>query len=319
MRLSTDELPLRNRREIIHEMYAQTVFRADLEPKKGSPFDFDVKLFGLPDLGVAAACFSECRTYHRMEHGCGEDLIFNLTLEGGRTVSQRGQEVTLKAGEAVLATIDPVVTTMQPSRFLSFRLPRARLEPLVADLDSSLLQPIRADVGALRLLPSYIGAIDEATSAPAEVRELVVAHVYDLIALTLGAQRDAREIAEGRGVRAARLRAIREDIAGRLGDPSLSIATVALRHGVSPRYVGMLFETSGTTYSSYVLEQRLQQARRLLADPRQAHLTIGAIAMSCGFSDVPHFNRSFRRSFGATPSDIRASFRSRPTDAAFAK
>src|SRR5882757_10970379 len=194
MRVSTDELPVRNRREIIHEMYAQTVFRADLEPQKGTPFRFDVKLYGLPDLGVAAATFSECRTFHRMEHGCDEDLIFNLTLEGGRNVSQRGREVTLQAGEAVLASLDPVVTTMQASRFLSFRLPRARLEPLIADLDSSLLQPIRPDFGALRLLPNYFVFDDEATSAAPEVRELVVAQIYDLIALTLGANRDAREV-----------------------------------------------------------------------------------------------------------------------------
>jgi hypothetical protein len=55
MRLSTEDLPARNRREIIHEMYARTVFRADLETQKGAPFQFDVKLYGLPDLGVAAA------------------------------------------------------------------------------------------------------------------------------------------------------------------------------------------------------------------------------------------------------------------------
>src|SRR5258708_31742072 len=136
MRLSTEDLPVRNRRAIIRERYARTVFRADLEPQKGAPFRFDVQLYGLPDLGVAAATMSDCRTYHRTEHGCGDDLIFNLTLEGGRTVNQRGHEVTLGAGEAVLATIDPRITTMRPSRFLSFRLPRARLAPLVANLDS---------------------------------------------------------------------------------------------------------------------------------------------------------------------------------------
>jgi AraC-like DNA-binding protein len=198
---------------------------------------------------------------------------------------------------------------MQASRFLSFRLPRARLDPLVANLDSCLLQPIRRDVGALRLLPSYIAAIDEATSAPPEARELVVAHVYDLIALSLGANRDAGEVAAGRGVRAARLRAIREDIAANLGDPGLSVTAVAQRHGVSPRYVGMLFDGSGTTFSTFVLEQRLERARRLLSDQRQVRHAISAIASSCGFGDLSYFNRSFRRAFGATPSDIRAAAR----------
>src|SRR5258708_14335541 len=247
MRLSTEDLPVRNRQEIIHEMYARTVFRADLETQKGTSFHWDVQVYGLPDLGVAAAAFSDCRTFHRTEHGCGEDLIFNLTLEGGRTVSQRGQEVTLGAGEAVLATIDPVITTMRPSRFLSFRLPRARLEPLVANLDSCLLQAIRPNIGALRLLPSYMGAIDDAASAPAEAQDLVVRHVYDLIALTLGANRDAGEVAAGRGGRAAPLRAIRSDIAAPPGDPAPSIPALPPRPGVSPRYRRLLFAGCGAT------------------------------------------------------------------------
>jgi AraC-like DNA-binding protein len=151
-----------------------------------------------------------------------------------------------------------------------------------------------------------MAAIDEAASAPAEAQELVVGHVYDLIALTLGANRDAGEVAAGRGVRAARLRAIREDIAAHLADPALSVAAVAQRQGVSPRYVGMLFDGCGTTFSGFVLEQRLARARQMLVDRRHAHHAIGAIATACGFGDVSYFNRSFRRAFGATPSDIRA-------------
>jgi AraC-like DNA-binding protein len=168
------------------------------------------------------------------------------------------------------------------------------------------LQVIRPNSGALKLLPSYVSAIDEASLAPADAQKLVVSHVYDLIALTLGVHRDAGEVAAGRGVRAARLRAIRDDVVANLGDATLSIATVAQRHGVSARYVAMLFDGSGTTFTSFVLEQRLARARGMLADRRHAHQTISAIAAGCGFTDVSYFNRSFRRAFGATPSDIRA-------------
>ncbi len=129
----------------------------------------------------------------------------NLTLRGGRHVSQRGREVTLHAGQAVLASIDAAVTTMKASHFLSFRLRRAELGPRTADLDGCLLRPIPSNF-ALQLLPAYVGALEEAAAGTAEMRETVVAHVYDLVALALGADRDAAEVAAGRGVRAARLR-----------------------------------------------------------------------------------------------------------------
>jgi hypothetical protein len=53
---------------------------------------------------------------------------------------------------------------------------------------------------------------DEALATP-ELRRLVVTQIYDLVALAIGATRGAAAIAEGRGVRAARLRAIKADIA----------------------------------------------------------------------------------------------------------
>jgi AraC-like DNA-binding protein len=42
-----------------------------------------------------------------------------------------------------------------------------------------------------------------------------------------------------------------------------------------------------------------------LTDPNSRDRTILSIAMDAGFSDQSWFNRSFRRHFGATPSDVR--------------
>ena len=44
-------------------------------------------------------------------------------------------------------------------------------------------------------------------------------------------------MARARGVRAARLQAIKADITSNLVDETLAMATVAARHGVTPRYV----------------------------------------------------------------------------------
>jgi len=84
---------------------------------------------------------------------------------------------------------------------------------------------------------------------------------------------------------------------------------VAARQGISPRYVQMLFEAEGTTFSQYVLNRRLALAHRLLTDPRHARSTITAIAFEAGFGDLSSFNHVFRRAYGATPSDVRAAVR----------
>jgi AraC-like DNA-binding protein len=44
----------------------------------------------------------------------------------------------------------------------------------------------------------------------------------------------------------------------------------------------------------------------MLTTPSHAGWTISAIALASGFGDLSHFNRSFRRRYGATPSDIRS-------------
>jgi AraC-like DNA-binding protein len=150
---------------------------------------------------------------------------------------------------------------------------------------------------------------DEGALQTAELQSLAVTHVYDLFALALGATREAAAIANGRGVRAARLRAIKADLAANLGRPALSINAVAARHGVTPRYVQMLFETDGTAFSQFLLGQRLALAHRMLTDPRFADRSIGSIAFDVGFNDLSYFNRTFRRRFGATPSDARAAAR----------
>jgi AraC-like DNA-binding protein len=54
-----------------------------------------------------------------------------------------------------------------------------------------------------------------------------------------------------------------------------------------------------------VLDQRLARAYRLLGDPRCADHTVSAIAFAAGFGDLSYFNRSFRRTFGASPTEVR--------------
>jgi AraC-like DNA-binding protein len=145
-----------------------------------------------------------------------------------------------------------------------------------------------------------------------DIARSISTHVLDLAALAIGARGDHAEIARLRGAKVARLRAIRSDILQELDREDLSSELIAARHGISARYVRKLFEHDGSSFSSFVLAERLAKARRMLADPRYAHLNIAQIAHESGFGDISYFNRVFRRCYGLTPSDVREQARRQP-------
>jgi transcriptional regulator GlxA family with amidase domain len=127
--------------------------------------------------------------------------------------------------------------------------------------------------------------------------------------MMMGAGRDIAAMAQARGMTAARLNAIKQDIERGLALQNLSVSGLALRHRCTARSIQRMFEAEGTTFTDYVLAQRLVRAHRLLSDPHRRE-KISAVALDCGFGDVSYFNRAFRRRYGVAPSDVRP--RARP-------
>lgn len=137
------------------------------------------------------------------------------------------------------------------------------------------------------------------------VGHAAVLHICDLIALSVGAEPDAAELMQERGLRAARYDAICKLILANLGNPRLSVTDIARVQRVTPRYVQLLFERTGTTFSAFLLARRLALVHRCLSNPLFCHRSIGSLALDAGFGDLSYFNRVFRRAYGETPSDVR--------------
>lgn len=307
-RFSIDELPEQTRFDVFREVYGRTILKHDIELITDSPFRFEAFLCSLPGLGLATSLVSPCRALRGPQHIDGDDLVLSISLSGGRVVQQLGREAQVRAGEAVLTNgAEPgVVNIIAPSRQISLRLPRAVLAPAVADLDASFLRPIPRNHPALMLLIGYITAIRDAgaTATPA-LHDLTVTHVHDLVCSALGAAPAARQLAEHRGVRAARRAAVLRVIETRSGNHGLSAVALAAELGVTPRYIHLLLEETGRSFTHHVLERRLGKAAALLRDARWRNRRIADVAAEAGFSDLSYFSRAFRRRFGAAPSDIR--------------
>ena len=283
-----------------------------MEPEPGTDFDVDVTLQALPGLRVSSGSHSAMRNRLTSELIDSDDLVLVIMQSGLATAKQRGREETLSEGQAIVTANDEPGNGTAHSRvqLTNLRFARRRLAPQLADADAAVLRPLSRDNQALRLLTSYLRIVSgELWRSPLSLQQAAADHVHDLVALALGATRDAAEIARGRGVRIARLHAIRADIVAHVTASWLSIDAVAARHGVSPRYIRSLFQGEETTFTDFVLNQRLACAHALLTDHRLGARLISTIAFEAGFGDLSYFNHRFRQRYGATPSDIRAAAR----------
>jgi AraC-like DNA-binding protein len=311
VRFSSADYPPHARLDACREIYGRTLSRRDIEPLSTELFHTEATLRRMPGLGIVTARRSAAIYRLRREFIDSDDVVMTVGLTSGYEAEHFDRR-SLRRGEAVVFTTSEPAILAVPTYgdYINVRVPRRVLSPLVADLDAAYGQSIPADNAALRLLTQYIGILEGAEAfATSELRRQAKTHVHDLMALAIGATRDAAELAKARGGRAARLRLIKEDIAAHLDHADLSVATLATRHRIKPRWIQRLFEREGTTFTEYLLAQRLARAYRQLSDPRYADQKISTIAFNVGFGDLSYFNRAFRRRYGAAPSDVRAAAR----------
>jgi transcriptional regulator GlxA family with amidase domain len=93
--------------------------------------------------------------------------------------------------------------------------------------------------------------------------------------------------------------------AERLHEP-LDVAAMARHASVSPRTFARRFRgETGTTPLQWLLNQRVQEARRLL---EETDLPIDAIAWQAGFGTAASLREHFRRATATTPTAYRRSF-----------
>ena len=312
-RFSTDDAPAAQRAETVRAMHERSTLLSTpepMEPLPGCRIRVHVTQWAMPGLGILAGTLCGVRQLTRPERSApagADGVFFGMSVTGSSIFRQHHDEVLLHGGDGFLANRGDSgfsIVRPTPTRFIGLRFPRAALAALVPDVDCPQMRIIPRTSPALSLLKSYLSVVDEAVLTTPDVQRLVISQVYDLTALAIGVTRD-RMVAAGEAARVARLQAIKSDIMAHLGDSTLSIAAVAARHHVTLRYLQKLFEMEGSNYSTFVLGERLTRAHRLLASPLHAGRPIGAIAYDVGFNDLSYFNRTFRRRYGATPSDVR--------------
>src|SRR4030095_9895705 len=112
-------------------------------------------------------------------------------------------------------------------------VPRDALAQRVANVESLSMRPISRRTEALRLLMDYLkSAFNESALAAPKLRDAIVAHIHDLVALAIGEFAPLGESGAS-AVVAARHRAVLDYIAAHFQEPALNVEMVARCHGIS--------------------------------------------------------------------------------------
>src|SRR4029079_8000867 len=273
VRFSTADLPEKDRVAMWRDHCCRMAMKLDIEPINDAPLECAVLTRASPGVQVMSTAMSPSRILRTREFladGNG-DLIFIINQTGMVSANARGREVVLREGDGLLMSTGETKIFDRPTHggSLSFRIPRSILSAIVPDVDDVVMQLIPQQTDALKLLAGYAAPLfNDIALATTEFRRTAVNHLHDLVALALGAAHDST--GSGRGVPAARLRMAKAYIIENSNRRDLSVGNVAAHLGLTARNLQRLFEREGTTFSEFLLLQRLSRAHRMLTHPRRA-------------------------------------------------
>ena len=305
----TDALPERDRFPAFCEGMFRTVIGADISRTCDTPFrgSIDVRPVGAISMIELAVTDADIHRNNRFLSDGDSKIVVQLWRQGRGNTRQGKYEHALDPGAGwVIDNARPArVTALCPSRFSALIIPRSEFAAREGHVSRVSGAQLRDGIG-YRLLQSYMKEIWSEDLSDAGASRLFASHLTDLAAFALrGNTGDTEDLERSRGVRAARCVAILREIEFHIADPQLTPATIARSLGITPRYVHRVLEETNRTFSHHVLQRRLVRAAALLRDPQWLAHKVASIANEAGFKDMSYFNRSFRRYFGVTPSDMR--------------
>jgi AraC-like DNA-binding protein len=236
----------------------------------------------------------------------GRDLI-SINISGGgrfKVEGVCGLDHYEQGGAVVLESRrESTLHSLDDTTAWTICMDRAPLEPLLADISDPIQRCLPGDNPGIRLLEGYLVSL---FSLERDYDlTLATLHVRDLALYALGVRGETHALVRERGVRAARQSVVVNAIVTRASEPHLDPASVAAQLGMSPRYLHRLLEPTGRSFTQHLQQSRLDRAAAMLRDPDYARFKVGEIAVQAGFSDISHFNRCFRRTFGDTPYGVR--------------
>ena len=187
---------------------------------------------------VAAGAVSSMtgRRTAAMRSDDNSDIFLSFARRGMVIREGDSREAIVEPGDIALTSLNRQLLHARLNELLTLQISRQALAPLVSGLDDRLTRSLSIAQPGLHLLRGYAASLFAEPQLSPGLREIAGGTCSSLLALAIGANREAQDAATHGGVRAARLSAAKAEIMAQLTLPGLSAGVVAAELGVSPRY-----------------------------------------------------------------------------------
>lgn len=288
--------------------------RLDVEPAAGEDIDCHNDFALMHCIAMATPKGTSARfarTRELLSDGC-DDLVLISALRGTVHVTQGSTTLDLPAGQMCLTEMNVVgaADLDRTGGFKTIRFPRRLLLEVSPSAETQLARPLGRNRSLSDMINRYFELCNDVIDDLDVLSQKAAAqHLIDLVGLLIrsDSETDWSDVAPASS--RVRLNLLKADILKSLHKSDLTIDVMARANGLSERQAQRLFAHTGSTFSEFVLEQRLLLARRFVTEASGQLRRISDIAYAAGFNDLSYFSRSFRRRFGTTASEMQVDAR----------
>lgn len=317
----SDDLPAADRFDCWRELVSRTHAPLELRSAHRADFRASQRVLALGAVSVWPTTFQPVcfrRSPKLIRQSDPEGLHVSLPLSGAlRTV--RGEEEA-EYGPDSLCVVDTSRTVdvhggdgSLPHTGVGLEVPKALLPLPRNRLNHVTDLRLSAGEGFGALLRQLLTQLARGTDAyqPADGPRLGSV-VVDLLSALFAQALEAENSLPPETRQQTLVLRIRAFVRDHLHDPSLTPGAIAAAHHISRSYLYRLFEHEEESISAWIRGQRLECARRDLAEPALGTTPIHAIAARWGFPRAADFTRAFRSAYGIPPRDYRQGARRFP-------
>jgi AraC-like DNA-binding protein len=307
VKFSTQTLPARDRRDAWAEWFQPVFDVQGQETAEG--FIAEYSIWNFSDLSltwVSAPTARTIRTTTHLRRSPIDHWVISYCRTGSTALVTNGLELKAKAGTPFVWSLGQRSDSFRASsERLQLYLPRDSFSGIGRSLDMATGSMM--DAGPGQLLADYLMLLKGSLpNLPPETAAGLSTAVRAMVAACIAPSAD-RSACASRQIQLASLERIRHAVSRNLRSPSLGPEQLSRETAMSRSQLYRVLESEGGV-TRYIQRRRLSESFSILSDGSNT-LPIADVAASLCFFDPSSFTRAFKREFGVTPMEVRASSR----------